>query len=85
VYVPMRPLSRAVAAVITVIWSFLCAHDVCLPQTGYSALNKLLGREVYTSQDQLGGPQIMAPNGVSHLVRRFEGICLIIAVTGLMV
>ncbi|TFJ85787.1 hypothetical protein NSK_003291 [Nannochloropsis salina CCMP1776] len=36
--------------------------------TGYSALNKLLGREVYTSQDQLGGPQIMAPNGVSHLV-----------------
>lgn len=27
--------------------------------TGYSALNKLLGREVYSSQDQLGGPQIM--------------------------
>jgi len=36
--------------------------------TGYSALNKLLGREVYTSQDQLGGPQVMSPNGVSHLV-----------------
>ena len=35
--------------------------------TGYSALNKLLGKEVYTSQDQLGGPQIMIPNGVSHL------------------
>lgn len=34
--------------------------------TGYGALNKLLGREVYTSQDQLGGPQIMFPNGVSH-------------------
>jgi acetyl-CoA carboxylase / biotin carboxylase 1 len=34
--------------------------------TGYSALNKLLGREVYTSQDQLGGPQIMYPNGVAH-------------------
>merc|ERR1711871_1490773 len=34
--------------------------------TGYSALNKLLGREVYTSQDQLGGPQVMYPNGVSH-------------------
>ena len=29
--------------------------------------NKLLGREVYTSQDQLGGPQVMMPNGVSHL------------------
>jgi acetyl-CoA carboxylase/biotin carboxylase 1 len=35
--------------------------------TGFSALNKLLGREVYNSQDQLGGPQIMIPNGVSHL------------------
>jgi len=34
--------------------------------TGYSALNKLLGKEVYTSQDQLGGPQIMVPNGVTH-------------------
>lgn len=34
--------------------------------TGYSALNKLLGREVYNSQDQLGGPQIMYPNGVAH-------------------
>ena len=36
--------------------------------TGFSALNKLLGREVYTSQDQLGGPQIMCPNGVTHLL-----------------
>ena len=26
--------------------------------TGYGALNKLLGRTVYTSQDQLGGPQV---------------------------
>ena len=24
--------------------------------------------QVYTSQDQLGGPQIMSPNGVSHMV-----------------
>ena len=31
-----------------------------------AALNKLLGKEVYTSQDQLGGPQIMFPNGVTH-------------------
>jgi len=36
--------------------------------TGFSALNKLLGKEVYTSQDQLGGPQIMFPNGVTHEV-----------------
>mmetsp|Transcript_38904 Transcript_38904/g.69658 ORF Transcript_38904/g.69658 Transcript_38904/m.69658 type:complete len:2180 (-) Transcript_38904:244-6783(-) len=34
--------------------------------TGYGALNKLLGRTVYTSQDQLGGPQIMVPNGITH-------------------
>merc|ERR1712127_789769 len=36
--------------------------------TGYGALNKLLGREVYTSQDQLGGPQVMYPNGCTHEV-----------------
>ena len=30
--------------------------------------NKLLGKKVYTSQDQLGGPQIMVPNGVTHQV-----------------
>lgn len=35
--------------------------------TGYQTLNKLLGREVYTSNLQLGGPQIMYRNGVSHL------------------
>ncbi|PWN34245.1 acetyl-CoA carboxylase [Meira miltonrushii] len=35
--------------------------------TGYQALNKLLGREVYTSNLQLGGPQIMYRNGVSHI------------------
>merc|ERR1719412_3357266 len=38
--------------------------------TGYSALNKLLGKNVYSSQDQLGGPQIMVPNGVTHQVVR---------------
>jgi acetyl-CoA carboxylase/biotin carboxylase 1 len=36
--------------------------------TGFAALNKLLGKEVYTSQDQLGGPQVMGPNGVTHEV-----------------
>ncbi|KAJ8978777.1 hypothetical protein NQ317_015501 [Molorchus minor] len=34
--------------------------------TGYSALNKLLGREVYASNNQLGGIQIMYNNGVTH-------------------
>lgn len=35
--------------------------------TGAAALNKVLGREVYTSNLQLGGTQIMFKNGVSHL------------------
>ncbi|XP_031330897.1 acetyl-CoA carboxylase isoform X2 [Photinus pyralis] len=34
--------------------------------TGYTALNKLLGREVYASNNQLGGIQIMHNNGISH-------------------
>ncbi|KAL8276908.1 hypothetical protein RQP46_010736 [Phenoliferia psychrophenolica] len=35
--------------------------------TGAGALNKVLGREVYSSNLQLGGTQIMYKNGVSHL------------------
>ncbi|XP_073990346.1 acetyl-CoA carboxylase isoform X3 [Rhodnius prolixus] len=48
--------------------------------TGYSALNKLLGREVYASNNQLGGVQIMYNNGVSHKTepRDFDGINAII-------
>ena len=44
--------------------------------TGNVALNKLLGREVYTSNTQLGGPQIMHNNGVTHKTERndVEGI-----------
>ena len=36
--------------------------------TGNNALNKLLGKEVYTSNSQLGGTNIMGPNGVSHYI-----------------
>ena len=36
--------------------------------TGYSALNKLLGKHVYVSQNQLGGPQVMFANGTSHQI-----------------
>lgn len=35
--------------------------------TGAPAINKVLGREVYSSNLQLGGTQIMYRNGVSHL------------------
>ncbi len=38
--------------------------------TGYSALNKVLGHDVYVSNDQLGGTKIMHPNGITHTVVR---------------
>ncbi|RKO93138.1 acetyl-CoA carboxylase [Blyttiomyces helicus] len=38
--------------------------------TGAAALNKVLGRDVYSSNLQLGGTQIMHRNGVSHLVAK---------------
>lgn len=34
--------------------------------TGHSALNKVLGHEVYLSNEQLGGTKVMYPNGVTH-------------------
>ncbi|KAJ1656041.1 acetyl-coenzyme-A carboxylase [Dispira simplex] len=44
--------------------------------TGAPALNKVLGREVYASNLQLGGTQIMYKNGVTHLTAEndFVGI-----------
>eukprot|EP01033_Poteriospumella_lacustris_P007091 gene7093-5101_t len=44
--------------------------------TGFQALNKLMGKEIYTTNDQLGGPMIMYPNGVSHLLAEthFEAV-----------
>ncbi|XP_069788811.1 acetyl-CoA carboxylase 2 isoform X3 [Narcine bancroftii] len=48
--------------------------------TGASALNKVLGREVYTSNNQLGGIHIMHNNGISHITvpDDFEGIYTIL-------
>ncbi|XP_038231851.1 acetyl-CoA carboxylase 1 isoform X2 [Dermochelys coriacea] len=48
--------------------------------TGAGALNKVLGREVYTSNNQLGGVQIMHNNGVTHstVSDDFEGIYTIL-------
>eukprot|EP00958_Prasinococcus_capsulatus_P006038 scaffold577_cov405-Prasinococcus_capsulatus_cf.AAC.15 len=36
--------------------------------TGSSALNKLLGRTVYSSNLQIGGPKVMGHNGVSQVI-----------------
>eukprot|EP00921_Rhytidocystis_pertsovi_P009899 GHVQ01015864.1.p1 GENE.GHVQ01015864.1~~GHVQ01015864.1.p1 ORF type:complete len:2586 (+),score=270.64 GHVQ01015864.1:249-8006(+) len=38
--------------------------------TGYQALNRLIGRDVYTSNEEIGGTEVMHRNGVSHLVVR---------------
>ncbi|XP_047552330.1 acetyl-CoA carboxylase 2 isoform X3 [Lutra lutra] len=48
--------------------------------TGAIALNKVLGREVYTSNNQLGGVQIMHYNGISHTTvpDDFEGVYTIL-------
>lgn len=48
--------------------------------TGAGALNKVLGREVYTSNNQLGGIQIMHNNGVTHstVCDDFEGVFTIL-------
>ena len=42
--------------------------DAPLILTGASALNKVLGREVYTSNAQIGGPKVMGANGVSQVL-----------------
>ncbi|OAA55536.1 acetyl-carboxylase [Niveomyces insectorum RCEF 264] len=48
--------------------------------TGAPALNNLLGREVYTSNLQLGGTQIMYRNGVSHMTAKddMEGVSKVV-------
>ncbi|KAL3102143.1 hypothetical protein niasHS_003552 [Heterodera schachtii] len=54
------------------------SHRICQVEsshiilTGAGALNSVLGREVYTSNNQLGGPQIMFYNGVSHSVAKSD-------------
>ncbi|CAF4351266.1 unnamed protein product, partial [Adineta steineri] len=48
--------------------------------TGAGALNKVLGREVYNGNNQLGGTQIMFNNGVTHDIVKddFDGCLLIL-------
>lgn len=52
--------------------------------TGYAALNKLLGREVYTSHMQLGGPKVStAPTTrLSNSQTQFILSCFVSACTG---
>ena len=45
-------------------------RDAPIILTGYQALNKLMGKDIYTSNLQLGGPKIMYTNGISHMCVR---------------
>ncbi|GET91303.1 acetyl-coA carboxylase, putative [Leishmania tarentolae] len=47
-------------------------NDSPLILTGAGALNRLLGKDVYMGNSQLGGKQIMVPNGVSHWCTRHD-------------
>lgn len=51
-------------------------HQFVVRLTVLFSVIKVLGREVYTSNSQLGGIQIMYNNGVSHAVvpDDFEGV-----------
>ncbi|KAJ5067483.1 acetyl-coa carboxylase isoform a [Anaeramoeba ignava] len=51
-------------------------NDSPIILTGAQALNKLLGSNIYTSNIQIGGPQIMGANGISHRIVQndLEGI-----------
>jgi len=42
--------------------------DSAMLLTGYNALNKLLGNNLYTSNNQLGGIDVMFNNGITHQI-----------------
>ena len=58
---PRGPCSLGAAVGSGSAWRRRCVQRVDQPVilTGYAALNKLLGREVYTSHMQLGGPKVL--------------------------
>jgi acetyl-CoA carboxylase/biotin carboxylase 1 len=54
--------------------------DAPIILTGAAALNKVLGRQVYASNGQIGGPKVMHHNGVTHktVVSDLEGCAAIL-------
>ncbi|KAF8822729.1 acetyl-CoA carboxylase ACC1, partial [Cardiosporidium cionae] len=62
--------SVGIGAYITRLGQRVIQKSSCAPilLTGYQALNRLNGRDVYTSNDEIGGIDVMYKNGVSHLV-----------------
>lgn len=43
-------------------------RDSSILLTGYQSINKVLGRDLYESNLQLGGPTVMANNGIAHKI-----------------
>ena len=43
-------------------------RDAPIILTGFNALNKIIGKEVYHSNLQIGGPDVMGRNGIAHRV-----------------
>ncbi|XP_028335696.1 acetyl-CoA carboxylase 2 isoform X2 [Physeter macrocephalus] len=60
--------------------SGMIAGETSLDYDEIVTISLVLGREVYTSNNQLGGVQIMHYNGVSHVTvpDDFEGVCTIL-------
>ncbi|XP_031193342.1 acetyl-CoA carboxylase 2 isoform X3 [Mastomys coucha] len=60
--------------------SGMIAGEASLAYENTVTISMVLGREVYTSNNQLGGVQIMHTNGVSHVTvpDDFEGVCTIL-------
>lgn len=63
-------------AKVNILWS---VKKMCLPLE-VSICGQVLGREVYTSNNQLGGIQIMHNNGVTHTTvpDDFDGVFTIL-------
>lgn len=61
-------------------WPDPVGFFLCSSWIGVVFLDQVLGREVYTSNNQLGGVQIMHNNGVSHVTvpDDFEGVYTIL-------
>eukprot|EP00796_Vickermania_ingenoplastis_P001703 gene1706-1058_t len=46
--------------------------DSTIILTGFKALNRLLGKDVYLDNSQLGGKKIMVPNGTTHFSTKHD-------------
>lgn len=55
-------------------------NDSPMILTGFKALNRLLGKDVYANNSQLGGKKIMVPNGTTHFSTKHDYASVRVAV-----